>query len=172
MKIVKGMSGLGVGLAALASAVATSAEDSRKWYAIAYPHKFVHEADEWRFDYSSYGIAWNYPTEAAAITAAVAECEKRSGSKCKEYPPNVDHDHCFAITRSIVLNAPGSALFGLQKWNWITRDLYQTEEEARRVETEKATDTNRRMREGGYGPRANVEMAACSGDPRNRGANQ
>ena len=86
MKIVNSMSRLGLVLAVLASTAAASAEDNRKWYAIAYPYKFIHNFNEWQFDYSSYGVAWNFPTRAAAISAAVAECEKRSKSKCKAYP--------------------------------------------------------------------------------------
>ena len=47
MKYITTVSGL---LLALLAAVA-SAEDSRKWYSVAYKH------DERGFDYSSYGVA-------------------------------------------------------------------------------------------------------------------
>ena len=138
-----------------------SAEDSRKWYAVA------HKYNKGRFgDYSSYGVAWNFSTHAAAISAAIAECEKRSGIKCKEY--DVDHDYCFVIQRRDWRDgkAPTAFYFHTKPFRK-TGCLFQTEEEAHRVAPEEVRDRNRRL---GQWQKRSLELVVCSGDPRNRKA--
>ena len=165
---------LGLVLLVLTSTAAAAEEDGGNWYALAWPYIYDDYYEEWRFEASSYGIAWNFPTRAAAISAAIAECEKRSGSKCKEYYDDVDHDRCFAIVRSYSAGLPGLDRFFLQYGHvlFVNHPPFQTEEEARRVVTEEARVFNRRHQRDGYDPRSSLEMVACSGDPRNRNANQ
>ena len=146
----------------LLASVAT-AEDTRKWYAMAYAH------DGRGFRYESYGVAWNFPTRAAAESAAVAECEKRARSKCRTYYDYVGHDHCFAIVRNEWRDGKEPTNFYFQTGPRYTDRLFQTEEEARYVATEEVRDSNRRT---GQWQKWSLEHVACSGDPRNRGANQ
>ena len=143
-------------------ATVATAEDTRKWYAMAHPY------DGQRFKYETYGVAWNFPTRAAAISAAVAECEKRSRSKCREY--DVDHDHCFAIKRGDWRDRrKGPTLFTFWTGPEYQNRLFQTEGEARRVATEEVRDRNRRT---GQWQKHSLELVACSGDPRNRRVSQ
>ena len=148
-------------------ATEVTAEDNRKWYAMAYPDEVGR--------YDSYGVAWNFPTRAAAVSAAVAECEKRSRSKCKEYFDNVDHDHCFAIIRGGYRRKAPNFYFhtGPEKFFQTGRErknsLFQTEEEARRLATEEVGEWMRRYAQW---QQWDLELVACSGDPGNRRANQ
>ncbi len=150
-------------------ATVASAEDTRKWYAMAYPSDGP----------GAYGVAWNFPTRAAAESAAVAECEKRAGRKCHiRYYDHVDHDHCFAIIRVL-----SSSRYSRKTTTFFTFQtgpdrfygadeppniLFQTEEEARRLATEKVRDANQRNQ----WQQSSLEFVACSGDPRNRRATQ
>ena len=99
---------------------------------------------------------------------------KTVGSKCREHYDDVDHNRCFAIVRSYGIGVPGSDGFFLQYGHvlFVNHPPFQTEEEARRVVTEEAREFNRQQQRDGYGSRSSLEMVACSGDPRNRGANQ
>lgn len=134
-----------------------AAEDSRKWYAVA------HKYNKGSFgNSSSYGAAWNFSTRAAAISAAVAECEKRSRSKCKEY--DVAHDHCFYIRRR-EFRRSGNVLFYFSTGPESQDGLFQTEEDARRFATKEVRDRNRRY---GQWQKHSLELVACSGDPRKR----
>ena len=144
-------------------ATVATAEDTRKWYAMAYPRA----GDGFRYD--SYGVAWNFPTRAAAIAAAVAECEKRARSKCREFSDLVDHDHCFAITRNDWHDGRYPTNFFFQTGPRYQDSLFQTEEEARRIATEEVRDNNRRT---GQWQQWSLELVACSGDPRNRKASK
>ena len=145
-------------------ATVASAEDTRKWYSVAYSIG----------SRSSYGVAWNFPTRAAAESAAAAECEKRARHKCEA--SYSEHDHCFAIIRS---DAQGWRYTEFVHYTgpvgpvgYITEDehpnsLFQTEEEARHLATEKIRENNRRY---GQWRQESLEFVACSGDPRNRRA--
>ena len=148
-------------------ATMASAEDTRKWYAMAYPSVGPP---------ISYGVAWNFPTRAAAESAAVAECEQRARRKCS-VPHNyyVDHDHCFAIIRVFVYRRKAAhfyfhtgpdLFFGADEH---PKSLFQTEEEARRLATEEVREGNRH---NGQWQQSSLELVACSGDPRNRRVSQ
>ena len=118
-----------------------SAEDTRKWYAMAHPSVGPP---------ISYGVAWNFPTRAAAESAAVAECEQRARRKCS-VPHNyyVDHDHCFAIIRVFVYRWKAAHFYFHTGPDLFFRadehrnSLFQTEEEARRPATEEVREGNR-----------------------------
>ncbi len=142
-------------------ATVATAEDNRKWYAMAYPN------DGTGYRYESYGVAWNFPTRAAARAAAVAECEKRAGSKCKIPYGFVDYDHCFVIKRRDWRDGNAPTHFYFQTGPEFQDSLFQTEEEARRVATDEISDSHRRA---GQWQKWTLEMVACSGDPRNRRA--
>ena len=139
-------------------ATLAAAEDTRKWYAIAYSYSG-----------NSYGVAWNFPTKGAAETAADAECEKRANKGCRV--SKVDYDHCFIILR---VARPGMGAGFISSYTYPLSDydpvsewkLFQTEEEARRLGTDFA------RRRSGRQEKWSLDMVACSGDPRNRRASK
>ncbi len=134
-------------------ATVAAAEDNRKWYAMAYPIGGL----------SSYGVAWNFSTKAAAESAAVGECEKRARSRCEV--DRSDHDHCFMILRGKTLTQTWFRFFVRDPLRLASEQiLFQAEEEARRVAAEVVRSLSK------HGRKYGLEMVACSGDPRNRRA--
>ncbi len=142
-------------------ATVATAEDTGKWYAIAYSYTG-----------QSYGAAWNFHTRAAAESAAVAECEKRAKEGCRLDSAN--QDRCFIILRVDFHHLGGT---GFIDYTYppsdydpgSERNLFQTEEEARHVA---AVVVRRRNRDLSPRETHSLDMVACSGDPRNRSANQ
>ena len=137
-------------------ATVAAAEDTRKWYAIAKSYSG-----------DSYGAAWNFPTRAAAESAANAECEKRANKGCTVR--EADHDLCFIILRVDDRDLGTdfvSYFYPPYDYDPGTVNVFQTEEEARRVGTELA------RRSSGWRAKWSLDMVACSGDPRNRRASK